>query len=94
MRCVGHVACTGEMRNVHKILVGKPERKRPLGRPRNTWEINMKMVLMEIIQESMDWTHVVQDRRSEVNYNLSLCMGITTFFAHRGSNQHHHLKIY
>jgi hypothetical protein len=48
MRWAGLVALIGEMRNVCKILVGKPERKRPLGRPRRKWEDN---VLTEIVWE-------------------------------------------
>jgi hypothetical protein len=43
MRWVGHIARMGEMRNVHKISVGKPEGKRPLGRPRRKWEDNIRM---------------------------------------------------
>jgi len=55
MRWVGHVACTGEMRNVYKILVGKSEGKRPLGRPRHRWEDNIRMDLREIRWEGVDW---------------------------------------
>jgi hypothetical protein len=47
-RWVGHVVCMGEMRNAYKILVGKPEGKRPLGRPRHRWEDDIKMGLREI----------------------------------------------
>jgi hypothetical protein len=48
-RLVGHVARMGESGNAYKkILVGKPERKRPLGRPRHRWEDNIKMDLEEI----------------------------------------------
>jgi hypothetical protein len=47
MRWAGHVACMGEM-NAYKILVGKPEGRRPLGRPRHRWEDNIKMDLGEI----------------------------------------------
>ena len=45
MRCSGHVARMGEDRGVHRVLVGKPEGKRPLGRPRRRWEDNIKMNL-------------------------------------------------
>ena len=45
MRQAGHVARTGEGRGVNRVLVGKPERKRPLGRPRRRWEDNIKMDL-------------------------------------------------
>ena len=45
MRWAGHVACMGERRGVYRVLVGKPEGKRPLGRPRHIWEDNIKMDL-------------------------------------------------
>jgi hypothetical protein len=48
MRCAGHVARMGEERKVYKILVGKPEGKRPLGRPRRRWEDGIRMYLREI----------------------------------------------
>jgi hypothetical protein len=48
MKWVGHVARMGEMRNAYKILVGKPEGKRPLGRRKRCWEGDVKMSLMEI----------------------------------------------
>jgi len=48
MRWAGHVARMGKDRGVHRVLVGKPERKRPLGRPRFRWEDNMKMDLQEV----------------------------------------------
>ena len=48
MRWAGHVTCMGEGRVVHKVLVGKPEGKRPLGRPRRRWEDNIKMDLQEM----------------------------------------------
>jgi hypothetical protein len=47
MRCAGHVACMGE-RNVYSVLMGKPEGKRPLGRPRSRWEDGIRMDLREI----------------------------------------------
>jgi len=48
MRCAGHIACMGEIRNAYKILVGKPEGKRPLGGHRHRWEDNIKMDLWEL----------------------------------------------
>ena len=48
MRWVGHVARMEERRGVHKVLVGKPDGKRPLGRPRRRWENNIKMDLEEV----------------------------------------------
>jgi len=48
MRWAGHVACMGEKRSVYRVLVGKPEGYRPLGRPRCRWEDNIKMDLQEV----------------------------------------------
>ena len=48
MRWAGHVARVGEDRGVHRVLVGKPEGKRPLGRPRRRWEDNIKMDLQDV----------------------------------------------
>jgi hypothetical protein len=48
MRWVGHVACMGKRRNVYRVLVGKPDGKRPLERPRRRWEDGIKMDLREI----------------------------------------------
>jgi hypothetical protein len=48
MRWVGHVARMGEDRGVHRVLVRKPEEKRPLGRPRRKWEDNIKMDRQEV----------------------------------------------
>jgi len=58
MRWAGHVARMGEGRGVHRILVGKPEGKRPLGRPRRRWEDNIKMDLQKV----GDWMELAQDR--------------------------------
>ena len=62
MRLAGHVARMGERRVIYRGLVGKPERKRPLGRPRRRWEDNMKMDLQEVGCGSMDWIELAQDR--------------------------------
>jgi hypothetical protein len=59
---VGPVACMGEMRNAYKIFVGITERKRQLGRPRRRWEDNIRMDLIEIEWEYLDWIHLAQDR--------------------------------
>jgi hypothetical protein len=48
MRWVGHVAYVGESRGVYRVLVGKPERKRPLARPRHRWDDNIKLDLQEV----------------------------------------------
>jgi len=61
MRWAGHVAHMGERRGVHRDLVGKPEGKRPLGRPRRRYEYNIKMDLQEV-GESGDWMELAQDR--------------------------------
>jgi hypothetical protein len=52
----------GEERNVYKVLVGKPEGKRPLGRPRRRWEDGIRMDLMEIDWMGVDWIRLPQDR--------------------------------
>ena len=58
----GHVAHMGERRGVHSVLVGKPEGKRPLGRPRPRWEDNIKMDLQEVGRSCGDWMELAQDR--------------------------------
>jgi hypothetical protein len=75
MRLAKDVARIAEMRNAYKILVGKPARKRLIGRPRYRWEDNIRMELMEIGWEGVDWIHVVQDgdqRRAVVNTVMKL----------------------
>ena len=62
MRLAGHVARMGEGRGVYRVLVGKPEGKRPLGRPRRRREDNIKMNLQEAEGGSMDWMELGQDR--------------------------------
>ena len=62
IRWAGHVARTGEYRGVHRVLVGKPEGKRPLGRPRCRWEDNIKMGLQEVGVGRGDWMELGQDR--------------------------------
>jgi hypothetical protein len=52
----------GEMTNVYKILVGKHEGKRPLGKPRHKWKDNIRMDLREIRWEGVDWMHLAKDR--------------------------------
>jgi hypothetical protein len=52
----------GESRGGYRVLVGKPEGKRPLGRPRSRWENNIKMDLQEVGCEVMDWVDVAQGR--------------------------------
>jgi hypothetical protein len=62
MKWAWHVAQMGEKRNACRILVGKPEGKRPLGRPRHRWVDNNKMDLRQKGWEDMDWIEVGQDR--------------------------------
>jgi hypothetical protein len=61
MRWAGHVARIGEGRGVHRVLVGKPEGKRPFGRPTRRWEDNIKTDLQSVLW-GMDWIDVAQDR--------------------------------
>jgi hypothetical protein len=65
----------GEKRNAYRILVGNPEGKRPLGRPRRRWVDNIKMYLRETGWDGRDWVHLVQDRdqwRALVNAVMNL----------------------
>ena len=56
------MALMGEGKGVHMVLVGKPEEKRPLGRPRRRWEDNIKMDLQEVGGVCEDWMELAQDR--------------------------------
>jgi hypothetical protein len=62
MRWVGHVAYMGERSHVYRGLVGKPEGKRPLGRPKHKLEVNIKKDLQEVGYRGMDWIDLAQDR--------------------------------
>ena len=65
----------GERRGVYRVLVGKTEGKRPLGRPRRRWEDNIKMDLQEVGDGSMYWIELAQDRsrwRAHVNAVMNL----------------------
>jgi len=62
MRWAGHVARKGENRGVQRVLVGKPQGKKPLGRPRRRWEDNIKMDLQEVGGGRGDWIELAQDR--------------------------------
>jgi hypothetical protein len=75
MRWTGHVARMGEGRGVSRVLVGKPEGKRPLGRPRRRCEDNIKMDLREIGIDGANWIRLAQDRvrwRGFVNTVMNL----------------------
>jgi hypothetical protein len=61
MRWAGHVARMGENRNVFRLLVGKPEGKRPLGRTRCRWKDNIKLNLAEVGLNGVDWIGLAQD---------------------------------
>ena len=62
MGWTGNVARMGEGRGVYSVLVGKPEGKRPLGRPRLRWKDNIKMDLQKMLCEVTDWIELAQDR--------------------------------
>jgi len=64
MRWDGHVAHMGKEREVYRVLMGKPEGKRPLGRPRRRWVDNIRMDLQGIGCGYMDWIGLAQDRDS------------------------------
>jgi hypothetical protein len=70
-----HVACIGEERNVYRVLVGKPEEKRPLGRPRRRWEDGIRMDLREIGLGGVNLIRLAQDGdrwRAVVNTVMNL----------------------
>jgi hypothetical protein len=74
MTSAGHVARMGEVRGAY-ILVGRPEGRRPLGRPRRRWDDNIKMDLREIGFGDVDWIHLAQERdgwRALVNTVMNL----------------------
>ena len=62
MRWPGYVACMGEEKGVYRVLVGKPEGKRQLGRPRRKWVDYIRMDLQEVGCGYMDWIGLAQDR--------------------------------
>jgi hypothetical protein len=75
MRWAGHVERMEEKRTAYRILVGKPEGKRPLGKTGRSWEDNIRMYLREIGWGGMDWIDLAQDRdqwRAIVNTVMNL----------------------
>jgi len=75
IRWAGHVAHMDDRRGVYRVLVGKPEGKRPLERPRRRWEDNIKKSLQEVGCGSMDWIELAHDRgrwRAVVNAVMNL----------------------
>jgi hypothetical protein len=74
----GHVARIGERRSVYRVLVGKPEEKRPLGRPRPRWEDNIKMDLQEVGWGGMDWICLAQNKdRWRAVVNTVMIVGVS-----------------
>jgi hypothetical protein len=75
MRWAGHVAQVGEKRSTYRLLVGKPEGKRPLGRPRRWWMDNIRTDFEKVGWGDVDWIGLAQDRnrcRALVNLVLNL----------------------
>jgi hypothetical protein len=75
MRWAGHVARVGEGRGAYRVLAGKPEGTRPLGKPRRRWEDNIKVDLQEVGCGGMDWIELAQDKdgwRALVNAVMNL----------------------
>jgi hypothetical protein len=75
MKWAGHVARMGEKRNAYRLLVGKPEGRRPLGRPRRRWLDNIRMSLVGVGWGDVDWIALAQGRdrwRALVNSVLNL----------------------
>jgi len=75
MRWAGHVARMGERKGVYRALVGKPESKRPHGRPRRRWEDNTKMDLQDFGCGAVDWINMAQGRdrwRALVNVVMNI----------------------
>jgi len=64
IRWAGHVARMGEERGVYRVLLGKPEERRPLGRPGRRWVDNIRIDLQEVRRGYMDWNGLAQDRDS------------------------------
>jgi hypothetical protein len=62
VRWAGYIACMRERRGVYRVLMGKPEGKRPLRRPRCRWQDNIKMNFQEVGCEGVDWIDVAQVR--------------------------------
>jgi hypothetical protein len=84
MRWVGHVAIMGEKRNVYRLLVGESEGKKPLGRPRRRWIDNIKMGLVEIGLNVVDWIGVAQEVCTAVTMKNVVYWHIKTqFIPHR-----------
>jgi len=86
MGWAGHVACLGERTCLCRVVVGKPEEKRPLGRPGPRWEDNIKIDLQEVGCGVMDWIDLAQDRDRwpglvNAAWNLRVPYSAGNFFA-------------
>ena len=71
----GACSTMGERRGIYRVLVGKPEGKSPLGRPRGRWKDNIKMDLQDVGRRGMDWIELAQDRdrwRAVINAVMNL----------------------
>jgi hypothetical protein len=102
IRLEGYVACMGEGRGVYRILVGRPEGKRPLRRPRRRWQDNIKLDLREIEIDGADWIRLAQDRimwRAFVNTVITfgfhkerifLTISFSNYILHHGVRRLHH----
>ncbi|KAJ4450634.1 hypothetical protein ANN_02063 [Periplaneta americana] len=82
LRLVGHVARMGESRNAYRVLVGRPEGKRPLGRPRRRWEDDIKMDLREVGCDDREWINLAQDRDRWRAY-VKAAMNLRVWFQNR-----------
>jgi hypothetical protein len=79
MKWAGHVARMGEERKVYKVLVGKPEEKRTLARPRCRWEDGIRMDLREISLRGVDWIRLAQDRDRWRAVVMNVVMNLRVF---------------
>jgi hypothetical protein len=107
MRWAGHVTQMGEKRNAYRLLVGKPEGRRPVGRPRRRWLNNIRMDLVEVGWGDVDWIGLAQDRdrwralansvlNLQVPWNagkLSSVMQYGCFSEPRGRDEHEEASI-
>jgi hypothetical protein len=87
MRWTGHVARMGEKRNAYRLLVRKPEGKRPIGRPRRRWVDNIRMDLGEVGWGDVDWIFLAKDRnrwRALANSVLNLRVPLSSGLASSG----------
>jgi hypothetical protein len=70
MKWAGHVARMEKKRNAYRLLVGKPEGRRPLGRPRRRWVDNIRMDLVEVAWGDVDWIGLAHDRQVESSFEF------------------------